>query len=209
MKPANRNFWLNKPKWSINSLVFLLRDLEPALDIDASTDVYEEIMQELKDWECWSEDCPALNPFEVMRMSTPVNTFELLNWANGLAGVTLPDWMLTLIEPNKKKHSSSVFTAEAFPDLMSSAIEPDEGKNSLGDKERKNLLTTIGVLSLIVVEKTGKPTGDVNNPNISGLSRLCAEKCGEMYGMAEKTLNERIKLAIDLLQDRKLLASNK
>ena len=78
-----------------------------------------------------------------------------------------------------------------------------QGDARVGDRERENLLLTIGALAMIVVEKTGESTGNLEKPNFSGLAKLCIKQRGNAKGMAASTLRERLSEGTDLLKEKK------
>jgi len=187
MKPANQNFWLNNPEWRIFDLVYLLRGLNPPAEGQkVEHSLRDEIKRDLCDWYQWSKACPGIVPGELQPLTTPVNTVKLLNWANNLAGVKLCNWMLPLIEPSEQERP-----------LDENEVAP------LGDRERENLITTIGALAMAFADRTGAKSGDLENPNVTTIAKWCVESTGEIHGLKESTLRGRISEGIKLAKEKR------
>ena len=200
MEPARKNSWINSPSWTIYDLVFLLRGWEPRRPLDVEASVIEEFKQEMREWERWSPSCPGMNRLEQMPLKIPVDTKTLLKWANSLAGITLPEWMLPLIEPNEEERSTDDQEAEDWLTYLGSTA-----KTALGDKERQSLLTTIGSLASTLVEKTGDATGTPDKPNVKGIAEMCKKSVGPIHGQSSASVRKRISQGLALVEEKKTM----
>jgi hypothetical protein len=176
---ANRiSYWKNKPEWTIRQMIYLLNEVDPVLGEYGEGLQKEKLLTDLSNWDDWASGCPELSPIEQMPMDTSVNARKLLHWVQSLDGVEIPACWQSLIVPETQE----------IP---------------LGDRERENLLLTIGALAMIVAKKPGAKTGTMEQPNISGISALCAKQAGEATGMAISSLRKRLTDGINLLNEKK------
>jgi hypothetical protein len=176
---ANRiSYWKNKPEWTIRQMIYLLNEVDPVLGEYGEGLQKEKLLTDLSNWDDWASGCPELSPIEQMPMDTSVNARKLLHWVQSLDGVEIPACWQSLIVPETQE----------IP---------------LGDRERENLLLTIGALAMIVAKKPGAKTGTMEQPNISGISALCAKQAGEATGMAISSLRNRLKEGFNLLNEKK------
>jgi hypothetical protein len=176
---ANRiSYWKNKPTWTIRQMAFLLREFEP-ISLEPLNELQRQLIaNDLSNWAAWVYGCPEVHLAEQMPMDTSYNVRELLRWVQSLDGVEIPlCWQ--------------------------SLIESDDSTQAIGDRERENLLLTIGALAMIVVDKTKESTGNHEKPNLSGLANLCVKQAGSSKGMAVSTLRDRLSQGIDLLKEKK------
>lgn len=176
---ANRiSFWKNTPTWTIRQVAFLMREFEP-ISLEPLNDLQRQLItSDLSNWESWCRGCPEVPLAEIYPMDTSYNAKKLLHWVQSLDGVEIPA-------------------------CWKSLIESDISTQLIGDRERENLLLTIGALAMIVVKKTGECTGSHEKPNISGLAKLCINQAGSAKSMAVSTVRDRLSQGIDLLKEKK------
>jgi hypothetical protein len=179
--PVREQYWINKPKWTIRQFAFIYNGYEP-IDWDH---MHEEGTFELRhsvwDWVAWAPGCPEIDPRETEPGDTPIPREKLVQWAKTLSGVQLPDWMLPLLE-------------ELPP------AELVKTSDDIGDGARLTLLRIIGGLATALLEAKDKSdkglesdTGVPNDPNVSGLTRLCQKHTGKKKGMSKSNLDALIK----------------
>ena len=184
LEQADIQYWQNIPYWSIENLVFLIHGYEPALLTNQSEIPDDSLAGQLARWRLWAKGCPGIRDSEMYPMTTRIEKLELIRWATTLHGIELPDWMLDLLEPQKTPKRKQ------------------QTSDQLGDREKQNLLTTIGALALALAKTPGGATGDAKNPNYSGIARSCIKACGEIPGMSISSIRDRISEGVSVLRDR-------
>lgn len=185
-EPARIDFWSNKPNWSVREFVFLHKNFEP-IGPGKAWGAHQEFSQMVRDWKVWSPGCPGLLSDSDTPFDTPVPKIALINWAMKLRGVTIPDWMTKLVD---QAETITYPNSPASADLL------------LGDRERENLMSTIGILALALADAAKLKAKDKSQPNISKLVAHCQAVVELPPGLAESTLRNRIKEGIHTLNEK-------
>jgi hypothetical protein len=74
----------------------------------------------------------------------------------------------------------------------------------LGERGQENLFATIGALASVIAKTKGSHFGESDNPNVKNIAAACVENVGEVYGMKDSAIRERISKGIQALKDKKL-----
>ncbi len=172
-RPPKLTYWANKSKWTIQEFVFLLHGYEPAIldeEFDEDSVAFKETIARFR---TPAFNCPGIHFHESHPLLVPIKKQKVIRWAQNLKGVEVPTWMTEL--PVKRRARSTF-----------------EEPTPLGDREKENLLFTIGVLAMALVKATGPDSGTMDTPNVSGIYRICEHLCDGKSGMSNTAMRDRI-----------------
>jgi hypothetical protein len=188
-RSVRKQFWRNKPAWTINQFIFLLHGFEPrqlnkdakVSESDAETRAWM-MLQEASNWKEWSPGCPGISASESNPMEVQIEKIKLINWASSLEGIKLPTWITELIHTHEDQAGKTEMTSCK--------------SQSLSTKERNTYLKIIAALCI-------EADLDLNKPHAAESNGVIDARLQELnLSVSENSIAKSLKAAHSLVKSQ-------